>query len=218
MSEKTNTPANECTETATHEIKTRSMASYDAAQARLLKTTDGLSETSVGALKALLRITKNHERGQTVFISCILFDTAGYLDKGKKGEAQKCLTSARKIIGSQLFRGMKGKTLAILSEHAGIKFDAQGAPNECLDKDKIMRLSMHLAKQGMKLNRIKTEAAEKAAPKFDAWSEAQRFIEKLGRLANDESAPAEFKRTVESIAGTLNSLSVKLENKSLTKS
>lgn len=217
MSEKTNVAATDCTETATHEIKTRSMASYDAAQARLLKTTDGLSEMSVGALKALLRVTKNHERGQTVFIASILLDTADYLDKGKKGEAQKCLTSARKIIGSQLFRGMKGKTLAILSEHAGIRFDSQGAPNECLDSVKIGKLGWHLRKQGMQLNRIKTEAAEKAAPKFDAWSEAQRFIEKLGRLANDESAPAEFKRTVESIAGTLNSLSVKLENKSLTK-
>ena len=209
MSEKTNVA------TADTEIKTRNATAYDATQARVLKTTDGMSEASVTALKELLKATGAFERKQTVFVASILKDAALSLKEGKKGQAQKTLTSARKVIGSQLFKGMKGKTLAILSEHAGVIFDASGTPNECLDAEKIARLGEHLAKQGMKLGRVKTTAAEKPAPKFDVWSEAQKFLDRLGKLADDKDAPAEFKRTAETIAGTLNSLAVKLENKSL---
>lgn len=194
---------------------TKSSKSYNAQKARILKYTDGFSSESVDALKELLKAVGAMERKQTVFIARVLSDVAKYLENNERGMAIVALITAHKIISSQLFRGVKGKTLAVLSEHAGITFDTKGDPNECLDKSKIACLGKHLEKQGIKLNMIKTTAMEKPAPKFDAWAEATKFLAKLSIMSKSKDAPDEFKRLCETIAGTLDTLSVKLENKSL---
>lgn len=127
---------------------------------------------------------------------------------------REILRTLNKVISSSLYRGDKKVCLEILRQKCGVYFDSKGEPNQCIDADRCREIGAWLQVGGRKLRMIKLEAENKEEEKFDAWQDVQKFLLKLKKKA-DASDDMDMKRTQESIAGVLDTLSKKMRGVSI---